>query len=143
MKIVAFASDHAGFGLKQQLLSELSSFGEFRALDLGTNSEESVDYPDFAGKAAHAVLDGAADFGVILCGSGIGISIAANRHAGIRAALCMDATMARLAREHNDANMLAMGARMIGFETAKDCLRVFLNTDFAAGRHSQRVTKLG
>lgn len=144
MKIVAFASDHAGVILKRELIASMAQImPEWEVLDLGPQSEESVDYPDYGSAAAQAVLTSRAFFAVIICGSGIGISIAANRHPGIRAALCTDATMARLAREHNDANILALGARLIGLETAKDCLRAFLNTPFAGGRHSVRVTKLG
>ena len=143
MKIIAFASDHAGFALKQELIAFLPELGEYQALDLGPDSEASVDYPDYGTKAAKAVTSGQAALAVIICGSGIGISIAANRHAGVRAALCQHATMARLAREHNDANMLALGARLIGSETARDCLRAFLATPFAGGRHAGRVEKLG
>ncbi|MEK9831233.1 MAG: RpiB/LacA/LacB family sugar-phosphate isomerase, partial [Rhodospirillaceae bacterium] len=107
-------------------------------------SEESVDYPDFGQAVGEAVAGGDAARGVIICGTGIGISIAANRIAGVRAALCHDATTARLAREHNDANVLAMGARLLGPEVAMDCLRAFLDTDFPGGeRHERRVGKLG
>lgn len=143
MKIIAFASDHAGFSLKQELIAFLPELGGFEALDLGPDSEASVDYPDYGTKAAEAVTSGKAALAVVICGSGIGISIAANRHKGVRAALCMNSTMARLAREHNDANVLALGARLTGSEIAKDCLRAFLATPFAGGRHAGRVEKLG
>lgn len=143
MKIIAFASDHAGFALKQELIAFLPELGAYKALDLGPDSEASVDYPDYGAKAAGAITSGKAALAVVICGSGIGISIAANRHAGVRAALCMNSTMARLAREHNDANVLALGARLIGSEIAKDCLRAFLATPFSGGRHAGRVEKLG
>jgi ribose 5-phosphate isomerase B len=109
---------------------------------MGTNGPESVDYPDFADAVAGSVLEGRARFGVLVCGTGIGISIAANRHAGIRCALVHDVTGARLAREHNDANVLALGARVIGPEVALDAARTFLETEFAGGRHERRVRKL-
>lgn len=141
-KPIAIASDHAGFELKAVLAEELARMG-FELLDLGTDGSDSVDYPDFGQALAHAVQDGRAERGVLVCGTGIGISMAANRHAGVRAAVCHDETSARLAREHNDANVLALGARLVGVEVAKDCLRTFLTTDFAGGRHVGRVAKLG
>jgi ribose 5-phosphate isomerase B len=112
-------------------------------LDLGTNNADSVDYPDFAGKLADAIKAGKAGRGILICGSGIGISIAANRHAHIRCALAHDVTGARLCRQHNDANVLAMGGRMIGEAVAKECVEVFLSTKFDGGRHQKRVDKLG
>jgi len=140
---VALAADHAGFALKEELKSELSAMG-VECLDLGTDSDASVDYPDFGHAAADALIKGQAERGVIVCGTGIGIAIAANRVAGIRAAVCHDATTARLARAHNDANVLALGARIVGAEVAKDCLRAFLSTPFDGGeRHLRRVVKLG
>lgn len=138
---VAIAADHAGFDLKEILKAELSSLG-CRVLDLGTGGPQSVDYPDFADALAAALADGRAGRGVLICGTGIGISIAANRHRHLRAALCHDSVSARLARAHNDANVLALGARLIGVEVAKDCLRVFLSTPFEGGRHAGRVAKL-
>lgn len=138
---VALAADHAGFPLKETLKGDLAAQG-FDVLDLGTDSTASVDYPDFADRMAAALKDGRARRGVIVCGSGIGISIAANRHAHVRAALCTDATAARLSRLHNDANVLALGARLIGDEVAKDCLKVFLDTPFEGGRHTRRVDKM-
>lgn len=115
-----------------------------RVLDLGTDSEASVDYPDFGAAVARAITDGKASRGVVVCGTGLGISIAANRFKGVRAAPCGDATTARLARQHNDANVLALGARLIGVEVARDCLKIFLETPFDGGeRHSRRIGKLG
>jgi ribose 5-phosphate isomerase B len=111
-------------------------------LDLGTNSAESVDYPDFAAKLADAIKAGQAACGILICGTGIGISIAANRHAHIRCALAHDVTGARLPRQHNDANVLAMGGRMIGDVLAKECVEVFLSTEFEGGRHQKRIDKL-
>ncbi|HEX9449622.1 MAG TPA: ribose 5-phosphate isomerase B [Dongiaceae bacterium] len=139
---IVLASDHAGFALKEILKEELVQLG-FEALDLGPNSAASVDYPDFANALAAALLEGQAKRGVLICGTGIGISIAANRHHHIRAAVAHDGLSARLSREHNDANVLALGARLIGVDVAKDCLKVFLTTDFAGGRHQNRVAKLG
>jgi len=141
-RVIALASDHAGFDLKDAVQAELARLGH-RVLDLGTDGTQSVDYPDFGRAVAEAVADGRAAQGVIVCGTGIGISIAANRNPKVRAALCCDSTMARLARQHNDANVLALGARLIGTEVALDCLKVFLETDFEGGRHARRVAKLG
>jgi ribose 5-phosphate isomerase B len=140
---VALASDHAGFALKEELKSEILEMG-LECLDLGTDNLESVDYPDFGRAVADALVEGRAERGVLVCGTGIGISIAANRVAGVRAAVCHDATTARLAREHNDANVLALGARIVGGEVAKDCLHAFLSSPFDGGeRHLRRVVKLG
>jgi ribose 5-phosphate isomerase B len=139
---IAIASDHAGFELKAALVEDLKAAG-LPVLDLGTHSRESVDYPDFGDVLAKAITDGRASRGVLVCGTGIGISIAANRHKGIRAAHCRDTTDARFARLHNDANVIALGARTLGIEVAKDCLHVFLNTAFEGGRHQRRVDKLG
>ncbi|HLS69942.1 MAG TPA: ribose 5-phosphate isomerase B [Kiloniellales bacterium] len=138
---VALASDHAGFALKQ-LLAEHLRGEHYEILDLGTHDLESVDYPDYGAAMAEAIGSGRAQKGVVVCGTGIGISIAANRHRAVRAALCHNSTAARLARQHNDANVLALGARMIGEEVAKECLTVFLATEFEGGRHQQRVVKL-
>jgi len=138
---VALGADHAGVALKATLREALDAAGH-PTLDLGTQGPESVDYPDFAHAVAQAVLAGRARFGVLVCGTGIGISIAANRQMGIRCALAHDATTARLAREHNDANVLALGARIVGPEVALDALRAFLATPFGGGRHERRVRKL-
>ena len=139
---VAIASDHAGFNLKTELKQELQALG-YDALDLGPDSTASVDYPDFANRLADAIQSGKARRGVLICGTGIGISMAANRHRHLRAAVVHDATTARLTRLHNDANVLCLGARITGADVAKDCLRVFLTTDFEGGRHQNRVAKLG
>ena len=142
-KSIAIGSDHAGFDLKAKLVEVLRSSG-YAVQDLGTNdATTSVDYPDFGKAVAEAVASGKADGGVVVCGTGIGISIAANRVPGVRAGLCHDITSARLCREHNDANVLALGARLIGDVVAKDCLDTFLNTEFAGDRHVRRVEKLG
>jgi ribose 5-phosphate isomerase B len=138
---IAIASDHAGTELKRVLAAMLASKG-LRVVDLGTHDSESVDYPDFARALADALSDGRASRGVLICGTGIGIAMAANRFRHVRAATVHDATSARLAREHNDANVLALGARLIGPEVAKECLDVFLNTAFAGGRHVRRVAKM-
>jgi len=139
---VAVAADHAGYDLKCLLLPRLRELG-FEVLDLGTHSRDSVDYPDFAGAVADALRDGRAKRGVLLCGTGIGMSMAANRHRHVRAALCHDATAARLARQHNDANVLVLGGRLIGAETARDCLETFLATPAEEGaRHARRLAKL-
>jgi len=140
-KIIAIACDHAGFDLKSTLKDELESQG-FSVVDLGTNGDESVDYPDFAFSLASAIANGKADQGVLVCGSGIGISIAANRHPNIRAALVHDALGARMCRLHNDANVICFGGRMIGIEVALDCLKTFLQTEFEGGRHARRVDKM-
>ncbi|MFN3462186.1 MAG: ribose 5-phosphate isomerase B [Oceanibaculum sp.] len=138
---IAIASDHAGFALKGVLKLELESLG-YAPLDLGTHDTASVDYPDYADKLAQAIKAGKAARGVLVCGTGIGISIAANRHREIRAALCQDVTTARLSREHNDANVLVLGGRIVGEEVARECLKAFLATAFAGGRHEGRVAKL-
>lgn len=138
---IAVASDHAGVGLKPAVEEMLGEMG-YEVLNLGTDGPESVDYPDFADKMAAALKAGDAARGVLICGTGIGISIAANRYKHIRAARCGDATDARLSREHNDANVLVLGARTIGPETARDCVRTFLTTAFEGGRHQRRVDKM-
>ena len=141
-QIVAIASDHGGYEIKTALKEELSSLG-YAALDLGTDGPDSVDYPDFAHALADAVTQGKAGWGILICGSGIGVSITANRHSGIRAALCHNAETARLSRQHNDANVLAMGGRIISMDVAKECLKVFLETEFEGGRHARRIAKIG
>jgi ribose 5-phosphate isomerase B len=138
---IAVASDHAGFDLKELLKRDLQQAGH-DVLDLGTNSIESVDYPDFGKAMADAIGSGRAGRGVLVCGTGIGISIAANRNPKVRAALVHDVTSARLSREHNDANVVAFGARLIGTEAAREALKVFLATRFEGGRHTGRVGKL-
>lgn len=141
---VAIASDHAGYELKEQLSIWLKT-NDFTVIDLGTSGTDSVDYPDFADALAKVLVDGQAARGILVCGTGIGISIAANRHRQIRAANCHDATDARLSRQHNDANVIALGARTLGPEVAYDCVKVFLETDFEGDmnpRHSRRIAKL-
>ena len=138
---IAIASDHAAVELKAQLAAWLSEAGHAVA-DLGPDGAESVDYPDYGYKLAQEIAAGRADIGVALCGSGIGISIAANRHPACRCALVSETLSARLAREHNDANVIAMGARLVGIEMAKGCIETFLATPFAGGRHHGRVEKL-
>ncbi len=139
---IAIASDHAGYPLKRELDEELQRLG-YQVLNLGTDGPDSVDYPDFGHALAERVASGEAELGVLVCGTGIGISIAANRNPRVRAALCHDTTSARLSRQHNDANVLVLGARMTGAEVAMDSLRVFLDTPFEGGRHARRVAKLG
>src|SRR5687767_11231094 len=138
---IAVAADHAGFDLKEILKRDLQEAG-YAVIDLGTNSTASVDYPDFGGALADAVAAGKAEKGVVVCGTGIGISIAVNRNPKVRAALAHDVTSARLSREHNDANVVAFGARLIGAEVAREAWKVFLATPFAGGRHAPRVAKL-
>jgi ribose 5-phosphate isomerase B len=139
---VVIAADHGGVTLKAVLKQELEAMGH-DVIDLGTHGREPVDYPDYANAVAEAILGGRAERGVLVCGSGIGVSIGANRHRGIRAALVHDAVTARLARQHNDANVLVLGERVTGVEVAKDCLRIFMTTPFEGGRHARRVAKLG
>lgn len=139
---IAIASDHGGFELKEILIKELQYLG-YIVENLGTYSEKvSVDYPDYGHKMANIINVGPIKTGIIICGTGIGISIAANRHPNIRAALCHNVTTARLAREHNNANVLALGARVIGEEVARDCMKTFLETEFEGGRHVNRLNKV-
>ena len=140
-EVIALAADHGGFELKNLLAEKLAEWG-YEPLDLGTYSTDSVDYPDMAAKMADAIKTGKAERGVLVCGTGIGISIAANRFPFIRAALIHDAFGARLCREHNNANVIVFGGRTTGIEVAYDCLNIFLNTQFAGGRHARRVEKL-
>tara|TARA_B100000686_G_scaffold131480_1_gene138412 strand:- start:403 stop:840 length:438 start_codon:yes stop_codon:yes gene_type:complete len=140
-KVIAIASDHSGVDFKETLKGALVEVG-LQVLDLGTNSHESVDYPDFAEALTSAIGEGSADWGVLICGTGIGMSIAANRKPFIRAALCHSVTDARLSRQHNNANVLILGARTLGIEIARDCLGVFLNTKFDGERHQRRIEKI-
>ena len=141
MKIdkVFLASDHAGFELKNELKEAIKGLG-YEVVDLGTNDKNSVDYPDYAHLLASKLEPNC--YGVLVCGTGIGISIAANRHENVRCALCHDEFTARLAREHNDANVIAFGARVIGAGVAISAAEAFLNTEFACGRHERRVKKI-
>ncbi len=140
MKIFA-GSDHGGFLLKKTLVRRLTELGH-EVVDLGTDSENSCDYPDFAHAVAEQILKEPGSKGVLTCGSGIGISIAANRHAGIRAALCHNSLEAALSRQHNDANVLVMGGRLVGEALALDILERFFSTSFEGGRHQTRVEKI-
>jgi ribose 5-phosphate isomerase B len=141
MKNIVIACDHGGFELKEELKNYLVDNG-LNVTDLGIETKESVDYPDMAEKLAKEILSEKADKGILVCGTGIGISIAANRFKGIRAALVHDAFGARLCREHNNANVIAFGNRTTGVEVAKDCLNIFLKTQFLGDRHERRVNKL-
>ncbi|HEV7343193.1 MAG TPA: ribose 5-phosphate isomerase B [Sphingopyxis sp.] len=138
---IAIASDHAAYELKAQLADWLRAEGH-DVEDLGTNGPDSVDYPDFGYALGQAMAEGRADRGVALCGSGIGISISVNRNPAARCALVSEPLSAKLSREHNDANVIAMGARLTGIDMAKACLAAFLNTEFAGDRHARRVDKL-
>ena len=138
---IAIASDHAGFDLKAELRDYLIGLGHDVA-DLGPDTPDRVDYPDFGYKLAEVIADGTAEYGVALCGSGIGIAIAVNRHPALRCAMVSEPYSATLAREHNDANAIALGARLIGPDMAKACLDAFLAAQFAGGRHTGRVDKL-
>ena len=140
-KVVALGADHGGFALKEQLKTYLRDWG-YTPLDLGTSSTEAVDYPDFAEAVANAIARGDAWRGVVVDSAGIGSSIAANKVPGARAALCYDRASARNSREHNDANIMTLGARMISEETAREILAVWLETPFAGGRHQNRINKI-
>ena len=138
---IALAADHAGVDLKDQLVEWLREAGH-DVSDLGTHGRDSVDYPEYGAKLAAAVASGDAERGVVVCGSGIGVSIAVNRNPGCRCARVSEPLSAALAREHNDANVLAIGARLIGTDMAKACVQAFLGTEFAGGRHQRRVDQL-
>ena len=140
-KTVAIGSDHAGFALKTQLKSDLEA-GGYTVIDLGTNGPESVDYPDFGFAVGEAIASGKAEMGVLVCGSGIGISIAANRNPAVRAAVVTNSLTAKLARQHNDANVVCFGERLVGSEVARDAMKAFLETAFEGGRHARRVEML-
>lgn len=139
--IIGIGSDHGGFELKEIIKGYLDKSGlEF--VDFGTYNKDSVDYPDFGKKVADAVITKEVDKGIVICGTGIGISIAANKVKGIRCALCGDTYSARMSREHNNANVLALGARVIGVDLALEILKVWLESEFQAGRHEIRVNKI-
>ena len=138
-ELIGVASDHGGFQLKEVLKAFLESNG-YTVMDYGTNSTNSVDYPDFAAAICRGVLNGQVSRGVLLCGTGIGASIAANRFRGIRAALCHNSYTAEMSRLHNDSNILVMGGRVVGDEVAKHMLKVWLDTPFEGGRHHRRLT---
>ena len=138
---VMIGADHAGFTYKEQVKNLLIAKG-FSVEDVGTHSPDSVDYPDFAHPVAQAVEDKQADWGILICGSGNGVAITANKHQGIRAALCWNVELARLARQHNDANVLCLPARFVSVEEALQMVEAFANTSFEGGRHSNRVAKI-
>ena len=138
---IAMSCDHGGLRLKNVLKEYLLDNG-YEVEDFGTNSEDSCDYPDYAGKAAKAVASGACDKGVVVCGTGIGVSITANKVNGIRCALCHDVFSAKATRAHNDSNMIAMGQRVIGEGLALEILKAWLSTEFEGGRHVQRIEKM-
>jgi ribose 5-phosphate isomerase B len=141
MTAIALGADHAGWELKEALKAWLIDQGH-QVLDFGTHSTESVDYPDYATQVAEAVAVAKVDRGVLVCGTGIGMAITANKVPGVRAAVCSDAYTARMSREHNDANVLALGGRLMGSDAAIEILATFLATDFGLGRHTQRVNKI-
>lgn len=138
---IYLAADHGGFELKDQIRDWLVQ-DNYDVVDLGTNSEDSVDYPEYGHKAGEAVVSDEGSLGIIVCGTGIGISIAANKIKGVRAALCHCAEYAKLTKEHNNANILALGGRFVDFETAKNIVTTFLSTPFEGGRHERRVNKI-
>ena len=139
---IAVGADHAGYRLKQHLSRRLEDQGH-QVEDLGTSSEESVDYPDFAAAVARTVAAGGAELGLIVCGTGIGVAMAANKVDGVRAATCNDLFTARMSRAHNDANVLTLGARVVGEGLAEDIVQCFVETRFEAGRHQRRLDKIG
>ena len=139
--LIALGADHAGFEMKEQLKQFLQQAG-FEVRDFGTHSAESVDYPDFAHPVANAVESKEVNFGILVCGSGNGVAMAANKHQGIRAALCWNRELASMARKHNDANVLCLPARYIDVETAREIGTVFLNESFDGGRHQNRINKI-
>lgn len=138
---IAVGSDHAGFHLKEELAEHLRGLGH-EVVDCGTHSDDRVDYPDFGAAVGRSVRDGGADGGLCVCGSGIGIAMAANKIDGIRAATVWDATSARLTKEHNDANVICIGERLVGPQVAKDCVGAWLGAEFEGGRHTGRVAKI-
>lgn len=138
MKKIALGADHGGFELKNIIKHHLLNRG-YEIIDFGTNSTDSVDYPNYAKLVGDAVINREAEFGILVCGTGVGISIAANKINGIRCALCTNTTMARLTREHNDANVLALGGRIVGDVLALEMVETFLTTEFEGGRHAKRV----
>lgn len=140
MKIF-IGTDHAGFNIKDKVISILKNLN-CDVVDLGCDSSDRVDYPDYGHKVARAVLENEGSFGITICGTGIGISVSANKHTGIRAALCHDAFTAKMARAHNDANILAFGERVVGIGVIESMIEAFLNTPFEGGRHENRVKKI-
>lgn len=139
--MIALGSDHAGYEYKEKIKAMLQEL-KLSCKDFGTNSKDSTDYPDYAHNVAQAVSSGECDRGILVCGTGVGMAIVANKHKGIRAAVCESSTAARLSRQHNNANILTLGERITGWETAADIVRTFLSTPFDGGRHEQRVEKI-
>lgn len=139
---IGIGSDHGGYNLKREIADFLKKRG-YEVIDFGTHGNESVDYPDFGLKVAEAVKSGECDRGIVICGTGLGISIAANKVPGIRAAVCTNSYMARMSREHNDANILALGERVVGLDLALDIVDTWLKAEFQGGRHATRVGKIG
>ena len=138
---IAIAADHGGFELKDSMVEYIKSLGN-EVMDLGTNSADSVDYPDYAKKVCEEIQQGDTDLGILICGTGIGMSLAANKFEGIRAACVSDVYSAKMSRNHNNANVLCIGARVIGDEVAKLIIKTFLENEFEAGRHQRRVDKI-
>lgn len=138
---IAIGSDHAGFEYKSKIVQYLTDKG-IEVQDFGTFSTESVDFPDFAHPTASAVENAEVDFGILICGSGQGVNMTANKHQGVRSALCWNTDVARLSREHNDANIIALPARFVAYEYAIEMIEIFLNTSFEGGRHERRVQKI-
>lgn len=139
---ITIGSDHGAVALKDEVKMVLKEYEDIKVMDVGTFGTESVDYPDIAEKVCADVTSGKADLGIVLCGTGIGISIAANKVKGIRCALCNDVYSAKKAREHNNANVLAMGGRVLGFGPAGEIVRAFVESSFEGGRHARRVNKI-
>lgn len=141
MKKIAIGGDHAGFSYKEEIKQLLES-KSLEVKDFGTHSTDSVDYPDYVHPLASAIEEGVHDLGIVICGSGNGVAITANKHQGIRAALCWNTDLAELARQHNNANVIAIPARFVSVELAKEMVEAFLNTQFEGGRHERRVNKI-
>jgi ribose 5-phosphate isomerase B len=141
MKKIAIGSDHAGFGLKEDVLGLLKGL-DAEIIDCGTNSPESVDYPDFGARVSELVSSGEVERGILICGTGLGMSMVANKYPHVRAALCNDLFSAKMSRMHNDANILVLGGRVIGKDLAAEILKVWLNTPFEGGRHLKRLQKI-
>ena len=139
---LAIGCDHGGFELKEEILKFLKTISNIQVSDFGPAGKDSVDYPDFGAKVSEAVSKGAMDRGILICGTGIGMSIVANRFPGVRAALCHDHFTAQMSREHNDANLLVMGERVIGKGVALEMVKTWLDTEFAGGRHQKRLDKI-
>lgn len=135
---IAIGNDHAAVKMKQEILAYLQELGH-EVINYGTDSDESCDYPKYGEIVGRAVAEGIVDCGVLICGTGVGISIAANKVPGVRAAVCSETTTARLVKQHNNANIIAFGARIVGIETAKDIIKAYLEAQFEGGRHQQRI----